>query len=141
MSVGASASGTNRRTRPYPTTAPALSATTSLRSASSMSSRNVVSQIDASEPGLTVRARERHDATSSARPSRTEKPGSTREASFRPSDGASVPAVWETRVEEAGVVPGWGVIPSIRVGDMAAALAFYVDELGFALVSGGEDAP
>jgi len=32
----------------------------------------------------------------------------------------------------------WGVIPSIRVRDMAAALAFYRDTLGFTLDRGGE---
>lgn len=35
-------------------------------------------------------------------------------------------------------MPGWGVIPSIRVRDMRAALAFYTDQLGFSLVRGGE---
>ena len=34
----------------------------------------------------------------------------------------------------------WGVIPSIRVLDMAKALAFYRDTLEFTLDSGGEDA-
>ena len=34
----------------------------------------------------------------------------------------------------------WGVIPSIRVRDMADALAFYRDRLEFALDSGGDDA-
>jgi uncharacterized glyoxalase superfamily protein PhnB len=34
----------------------------------------------------------------------------------------------------------WGVIPSIRVRDMAAALAFYRGTLGFTLDSGGDDA-
>ena len=34
----------------------------------------------------------------------------------------------------------WGVIPSIRVRDMAEALAFYRDTLEFTLDSGGEDA-
>jgi uncharacterized glyoxalase superfamily protein PhnB len=29
-------------------------------------------------------------------------------------------------------VPGWGVIPSIRVGDLPEALEFYVGRLGFA---------
>ena len=28
-------------------------------------------------------------------------------------------------------MPGWGVIPTIRVDDVAAALAFYRDVLGF----------
>ena len=37
-------------------------------------------------------------------------------------------------------MPGWGVIPSIRVRDMADALAFYVDQLEFTLDSGGEGA-
>lgn len=37
-------------------------------------------------------------------------------------------------------MPGWGVIPSIRVDDMAEALAFYVGQLEFTLVRGGEDA-
>ena len=35
---------------------------------------------------------------------------------------------------------GWGVIPSIRVHDMAEALAFYVGQLEFTLDRGGEDA-
>jgi uncharacterized glyoxalase superfamily protein PhnB len=34
----------------------------------------------------------------------------------------------------------WGVIPSIRVPDMAPALAFYRTTLGFTLDSGGDDA-
>jgi len=34
----------------------------------------------------------------------------------------------------------WGVIPSIRVRDMAEALAFYRGTLGFSLDSGGEEA-
>ena len=34
-------------------------------------------------------------------------------------------------------MPGWGVTPTIRVGEMAAGLAFYVDQLGFALERGG----
>ena len=34
----------------------------------------------------------------------------------------------------------WGVIPSIRVRDMAEALAFYRETLGFTLDSGGDDA-
>src|SRR5436190_3138374 len=34
----------------------------------------------------------------------------------------------------------WGVIPSIRVRDMAEALAFYRGTLGFTLDSGGDDA-
>jgi uncharacterized glyoxalase superfamily protein PhnB len=38
-------------------------------------------------------------------------------------------------------MPGWGVIPSIRVDDMAEALAFYVRHLEFTLTSGGGDAP
>ena len=37
-------------------------------------------------------------------------------------------------------MPGWGVIPSIRVHDMAEAVAFYVDRLEFTLDSGGEGA-
>jgi uncharacterized glyoxalase superfamily protein PhnB len=37
-------------------------------------------------------------------------------------------------------VPGWGVIPSIRVLDLAEALAFYTRRLEFTLDSGGEDA-
>ncbi len=36
-------------------------------------------------------------------------------------------------------MPGWGVIPSIRVRDMAEALAFYTGRLEFELDSGGED--
>jgi catechol 2,3-dioxygenase-like lactoylglutathione lyase family enzyme len=35
---------------------------------------------------------------------------------------------------------GWGVIHSIRVRDMAEALAFYTGKLEFALESGGEGA-
>jgi uncharacterized glyoxalase superfamily protein PhnB len=38
------------------------------------------------------------------------------------------------------IVAEWGVIPSIRVRDMAAALAFYREMLGFTLDSGGDDA-
>lgn len=38
-------------------------------------------------------------------------------------------------------MPGWGVIPSIRVRDMAEALAFYTGQLEFTLHSGGDDAP
>ena len=34
---------------------------------------------------------------------------------------------------------GWAVIPSIRVGDMAVALAFYRDLLGFELERDGAD--
>ena len=34
----------------------------------------------------------------------------------------------------------WGVIPSIRVRDMAEALAFYRTTLGFSLDSGGDEA-
>jgi uncharacterized glyoxalase superfamily protein PhnB len=37
-------------------------------------------------------------------------------------------------------MPGWGVIPSIRVSDLAAALDFYVGRLGFSSErSGGSD--
>ena len=35
-------------------------------------------------------------------------------------------------------MPGWGVIPSIRVRNMADALAFYIGRLEFTLASGGE---
>ncbi|HEX5465566.1 MAG TPA: VOC family protein [Candidatus Limnocylindrales bacterium] len=35
-------------------------------------------------------------------------------------------------------MPGWGVIPSIRVRDMRATLAFYTDQLEFSLDRGGE---
>src|SRR6476469_2409441 len=35
---------------------------------------------------------------------------------------------------------GWGVIPSIRVRDMAEALTFYTGQLEFTLDSGGEAA-
>jgi uncharacterized glyoxalase superfamily protein PhnB len=35
---------------------------------------------------------------------------------------------------------GWGVIPSIRVRDMAKAVAFYTGRLEFTLDSGGEGA-
>jgi uncharacterized glyoxalase superfamily protein PhnB len=37
-------------------------------------------------------------------------------------------------------MPGWGVIPSIRVRDMAEALAFYTGRLEFTLNSGGDAA-
>ena len=37
-------------------------------------------------------------------------------------------------------MPEWGVIPSIRVRDMAEALTFYVQTLEFSLTSGGEEA-
>ena len=37
-------------------------------------------------------------------------------------------------------MPRWGVIPSIRVRDMAQALAFYMGRLEFTLDSGGEGA-
>jgi hypothetical protein len=37
-------------------------------------------------------------------------------------------------------MPGWGVIPSIRVLDMAGALAFYTGQLEFTLDRGGEGA-
>jgi len=37
-------------------------------------------------------------------------------------------------------VTEWGVIPSIRVRDMAEALAFYRDTLEFTLDTGGDDA-
>ena len=37
-------------------------------------------------------------------------------------------------------VPGWGVIPSIRVRNMAEALAFYRGPLEFTLDGGGDDA-
>jgi uncharacterized glyoxalase superfamily protein PhnB len=37
-------------------------------------------------------------------------------------------------------MPGWGVIPSIRVRDMREALAFYTGRLEFALAGGGEAA-
>jgi len=37
-------------------------------------------------------------------------------------------------------VAEWGVIPSIRVRDMAKALAFYRETLGFTLDSGGDNA-
>lgn len=35
----------------------------------------------------------------------------------------------------------WGVIPSLRVRDMRAAIDFYVGVLGFTLDRGGADAP
>ena len=35
-------------------------------------------------------------------------------------------------------MPGWGVVPSIRVSDMPEALAFYMGQLEFTLDSGGE---
>lgn len=34
-------------------------------------------------------------------------------------------------------MPGFGVIPTIRVGDMSSGLAFYVNQLGFSLERGG----
>ena len=37
-------------------------------------------------------------------------------------------------------MPGWGVIPAVRVTDIAATLAFYVDRLGFTLERGGPTA-
>jgi hypothetical protein len=37
-------------------------------------------------------------------------------------------------------MPRWGVIPSIRVRDMAKALAFYMVPLEFTLDSGSEEA-
>ena len=37
-------------------------------------------------------------------------------------------------------MPGWGVIPSIRVRDMSEALGFYIGQLEFTLDSGGEAA-
>jgi len=37
-------------------------------------------------------------------------------------------------------MPQWGVIPSIRVKDMAEALAFYRGTLEFTLEGGGDDA-
>ena len=37
-------------------------------------------------------------------------------------------------------MPGWGVIPSIRVRDMREALAFYTGRLEFVLDGGGEAA-
>jgi len=37
-------------------------------------------------------------------------------------------------------VAGWGVIPSIRVRNMAEALAFYCGPLEFTLAGGGDDA-
>jgi len=36
-------------------------------------------------------------------------------------------------------MPGWGVIPSIRVRNMAEALAFYTGQLEFTLRSGGDE--
>jgi len=36
-------------------------------------------------------------------------------------------------------MPGWGVIPAIRVRDMQQAWAFYVDTLGFEVRRGGPD--
>ena len=37
-------------------------------------------------------------------------------------------------------MPGWGVIPSIRVSNMAEALAFYRGTLEFTVVSGSDEA-
>jgi uncharacterized glyoxalase superfamily protein PhnB len=48
--------------------------------------------------------------------------------------------VWHTPVEEARAMPGWGVIPSIRVDDMRRAVAFYTGQLEFTLDSGGDEA-
>jgi uncharacterized glyoxalase superfamily protein PhnB len=42
--------------------------------------------------------------------------------------------------EEGAEMTEWGVIPSIRVRDMAEALAFYGATLEFTLDSGGEEA-
>lgn len=36
-------------------------------------------------------------------------------------------------------MPGYNVTPSLRFADLPAALAFYVDTLGFRLVRGGPD--
>ena len=36
-------------------------------------------------------------------------------------------------------MPGWGVIPALRVSNMATMLAFYEDKLGFKLEHGGPD--
>lgn len=36
-------------------------------------------------------------------------------------------------------MPGWGVIPAVRVRDMQQAWTFYVDTLGFAVRRGGPD--
>lgn len=36
-------------------------------------------------------------------------------------------------------MPGYGVIPAIRVKDMARALAFYVETLGFEIERGGPE--
>lgn len=36
-------------------------------------------------------------------------------------------------------MPGYGVIPAIRVREMAPALEFYVDTLGFAIERGGPE--
>ena len=36
-------------------------------------------------------------------------------------------------------MPGYGVIPAIRVSDMARSLAFYIDTLGFKLERGGPE--
>ena len=33
-------------------------------------------------------------------------------------------------------MPGWGVIPTIRIPDMRSALAYYRDTLGFAVERG-----
>jgi catechol 2,3-dioxygenase-like lactoylglutathione lyase family enzyme len=41
--------------------------------------------------------------------------------------------------EEVRLVPEWGVIPTIRVQDMADALALYTGALGFTLERGGAD--
>ncbi len=43
-------------------------------------------------------------------------------------------------VDAEPIMAEWGVIPSIRVQDMAEALAFYRGTLGFTLDSGGNDA-
>ncbi len=36
-------------------------------------------------------------------------------------------------------MPGWGVIPAVRVRDMQQSWAFYVDTLGFEVRRGGPD--
>jgi uncharacterized glyoxalase superfamily protein PhnB len=46
----------------------------------------------------------------------------------------------EHLIAKEPIVTEWGVIPSIRVRDMAEALAFYRGTLEFTLDSGGDDA-
>ena len=61
---------------------------------------------------------------------------------FSPGHGGSggLGSRHSTDSDQGGGAMGWGVIPSIRVRDMAEALAFYIGQLEFTLDSGGESA-